>query len=500
MICSYCGAKNSATREKCFNCGRPLQHTSDAVAPDLTLKKETTNNYEDDDFVPVRVTRKPAAQQQKPRTQSKTASRKPAESTPAQPRKRRTPKEKKPLDKFSIAIWILAVLFAAILTVTGVLVYNNFFKEAGLGSDATAADLGVASPKVEVLTDASGEQYAHVTFYGTVGDRIYFSCNESYSTFVTDTLEKSFYLKDVYSVDKDFLQNTTQIDFGAFYVRNSKLYPYNLTPATVSLLPSEFEIAKPLDTNIKSYDDFYTIKMWTEPDSKVIINGVDVSQKIDSLGNLRHDIETKPNAITTCYIEISHPYRTPSKKSFIITRDVAEIDFNITKTTISGDVCTITATGAPNAKITSDLPVISAAHNDLYNNYSIKLDLSSCPYGEVDFVLFAETENGKTSRTSSVIYWPSEASATQSAKNIVASPKKGSQYVIANATVTRAIGANTFEVSTKIDGKTYYFAIKYENSITPVEIGGKYKFFAAGTGTMYKNNIPLLKAWYIYPL
>ena len=31
--------------------------------------------------------------------------------------------------------------------------------------------------------------------------------------------------------------------------------------------------------------------------------------------------ETKANAITTCYIEVSHPYRTPSKDSFIISRD-----------------------------------------------------------------------------------------------------------------------------------------------------------------------------------
>lgn len=501
MICSNCGAKNSATREKCFNCGKPLFNTKENTASSFELKKDSFQNNDDDDFIPVRVTRKPSAERaSRPLHQTPAPRKNIEDAPPLPPRERRPKKEKKPLDKFSVAIWILAVLFAVILTLTGILVYNNFFKQADLGSDATAADLGVASPKIEILTDSFGEQYAHITFYGNVGDRIYFSCNESYATFVTDTIEKSFYLKDVYSSDKQFLQNTATIDVGAFYVKDSKLYPYNLSPATVSVLPSNFELAKPTEDNVKSNDDYYTIKMWAEPNSKVLINGKDVSQKMDVLGNLRHDIETKPNAITTCYIEVVQPYKTPSKESFIINRDPAEIDFNITKVTISGDVCTITATGAANAKITSDLPLISAVHNDLYNNYSIKLDLYSCPYGEVDFALFAETANGKTSRTSSVIYWPSEASATQSAKTIVTSPKKGTQYVIANATVTRAIGFNTFEVSTKIDGKTYCFAVKYENNITPVAIGEKYKFFVAGTGSTHSTNLPILKAWYIYPL
>ncbi len=516
MICSFCGAKNSDTRQKCFNCGKPLynnytegEYTQARTSQTQNTKKASllSSFDEEDDFTPVRVTRKPAAQttgpQRQVREQHASASESKVSQRPHQRQESRK-KEKKPLDKFSIAIIILAILFASLLTVTGILVYNNFFKEQGLGSNATAADLGVASPKIEVLTDANGEQYVNATFFGQVGDKIYFSCNESYATFVSDTVERSFYLKDVYSAETEFLQATATIDFGAAHVRESKHYPYSLSPTAVSVLSSEMEVVKPSEKNVKSYDDFYTIKMWAQPGSTVKINGVDVSQKIDVLGNLRHDIETKANAITTCYIEVSHPYRTPSKDSFIISRDAVDIDFKITKVNISGDTCTITATGAPNAKITANLPLISASHNDLYNNYSIKLDLSSCPYGEVDFVLTAETQNGKASRASSVIYWPSEASATQSAKALSASnatsPKKGTQYVIANATVTRAIGANTFEIETKIDGKTYYLALKYENSITPVEIGSKYKFFAAGTGSTHSSGIPILKAWYIYPL
>ncbi len=502
MICSFCGAKNSDSRQRCFNCGKPLNTATNA--PKQTYDKILKNDINDDDFTPVRVTRKPSNERvlRENRTQKRENPQK--QESSRQKQTERKPKEKKPLDKFSIAIWILAVLFAILLAVTGILVYNGYFKEQGLANGATAADLGVKAPTLEVLTDQSGEQYVNATFFGTVGDRIYFSCDESYATFVTDTIEKAFYLKDVYPESASFTQSTAAIELGAAYVKESKHYPYNLAPAYVSVLPAEMEVASPTEKNVKSNDDYYTIKMWAQPQSTVKINGVDVSQKIDTLGNLRHDIETKANAITTCYIEVLHPYRTSSKQSFIISRDVVEIDFNITKVSIQGDICTITATGAPNAKITSDLTLISATHNDLYNNYTIKLDLSSCPYGEVDFVLTAQTSDGKTSRASSVIYWPSEASATQSANKLSASaatsPKKGTQYVIANATVTRALGFNTFEVSTKIDGKTYYLAIKYENNITPVEIGGKYKFFVAGTGTSHSSGIPTLKAWYIYPL
>lgn len=512
MICSYCGAKNSATREKCFNCGRPLDSVSstsiDTQSIYTTDKADAEDNFykeaSEEDFIPRRVTKRSAPTPSPARLDKQEARQQKNARRTQQPPKKIEAKEKKPLDKFSIAIIILAIVFASVLAVTGVLVYNNYFKEQELGNGSTAADLGVASPKVEVLTDSSGEQYALVTFYGTVGDRLYFACDESYSTFVSTTVEKKLYLSDVFAPDKEFKESTASFDIGAAYVRDSKHYAYNLSPITLSLLPAELDIARPSEKNLKSYDDTYTIKMWAQPGSTVVINGVDVSKKMDPLGNIRHDIETKANAITTCYIEVSHPYRTPAKDSFIISRDAVDINFKITKVSISGDTCTITATGPSSAKITADLPVLSSSHNDLYNNFTIKLDLSNCPYGETFFVLTAETADGKATRTSSVMYWPSEASSTQASRTLTAStassPTKGAQYVISNATITRALSANTFEVSTKIDNKTYYFAIKYENNITPLEIGAKYKFFVAGTGTNDESGLPILKAWYIYPL
>ena len=56
-------------------------------------------------------------------------------------------------------------------------------------------------PTITKLKDSNGIEYLHAVFKGTPGDRLHLKCNNTYHTFITETLEVDLYLEDLFDIE-----------------------------------------------------------------------------------------------------------------------------------------------------------------------------------------------------------------------------------------------------------------------------------------------------------
>jgi len=415
-------------------------------------------------------------------------------------------------------IWILVVIFIIILFALGVLLFKYFTADNDTYQAPTVnsvVELNLKQPIVMKGVDDKNEEYISATFYGQAGDRIYLECNGKSYTFIEDTLVlPNLYLSDLFSSEYKFKEtdSTVSVNLNAYLIRDNKRYACNVEPFIMSVPPAELELKAPLiegsETDKKVYSDSYTIHLWTGTDARVTLNNSDLTSEMDGLGNIKHVISVKPDSLEIYQLEVTQPYHTPIKKLFTISRDKLEMTLTIATTNasvISDSKITISGNTDQKATITSNLPILSQTFNELYNTYTVELDLSSCGYGQIEAIITATGVDGKTSSLSHTFWhWPDEtAITTKSGKftaSVVNNPAKYAKnnYVITSAKATRVISSNEFEATVTLDGKDYTIFVtnEYEKSANVI-IGNSYKIFAECEGYS-DTGYPLFRGWYIY--
>ena len=359
---------------------------------------------------------------------------------------------------------------------------------------------------IKKLNDKNGVNYINAVFYGEPGDRLYLGCNDTYHTFIENTLELNLYLEDLFLPEYEFRESTVNANLNASYVRENKKYAYNISSFEMNVPPAEFELLSPSEQTVKAYRDKYEIKLWTTTDSKVFLNNNNITSYMDGTCNITFNIDVKEDSSTTYQIEIVQPYHTPKSEVFIISRDALKVDLSIATSSASvihEKSIVISGSTEPNAEITSNLPILQLDKNDLYNTFTATLDLSGQTYGQLEAMITATNEKGSSTKSHVFWYWPAESAITSSASAfnsaIASDPAtyRGRNILISSAKVVRNVSANKFEVVCTYNDIEYNLIIDYPYKQINITVDSSYRIFAAVDGTVIDGK-PVFRAWYIY--
>ncbi len=410
---------------------------------------------------------------------------------------------------YNALIWVLVLAFIIVSIFVGTLIFTLISSDdTPVAPDSNSStEIGIAPPSIQHLTDENGVEYIHAVFTGRIGDRIHLKCNNTYHTFIEETLELKLYLEDLFDSGYEFKTSTVNANMNAYYIRDNKSYSCNAPSFTISVPEAEMELISPLEQNIKVYRDKYTIKLWTTTDSTVSLNNSNITSSMDGLGNISYDVDVEANSSTTYLLVVSQPYHTPKSQIFILTRDALPVNLTIATSNaavIHENKITISGSTEEGATISSNLPTIGEIEkNELYNTFTATIDLSGCKYGQIEVKISAENEKGVSTKSHIFWYWPEENSVTTTAAKfnsaVASKPEsyRGKTFLLNSVTVKKNISANKFEATCSLNGIDYPLIITNEFSSTNVLVNSKYKIFAECVGVL-EDGKPLFRAWYIY--
>ncbi len=551
MICKNCGAKNSDKRNSCFNCGTPFvsqedyfpQYEEDNISDGqeiLPVRKKSIHCEQDSTPLrrkpvsPVQNTeplrRKPVSPVQdneslriKPTLpeQDTAPSKKKstvygdtvqmrkgsAQNSNTQRNRQNTkPQKKKSNAGINALISVLAVLGVAVICGMGILVYNGFIKPETPDSTPSELDkINLTKPEITKLTDSDGKEYLHGVFNGKIGDRLYLGCNDTYHTFVEEIIELDLYLEDLFSSDRIFTENTVNANIDAYIVRDNRRYACGTPTCTLSVPKAEYEFVSPDSQSFKVYNDKFTIRIWTLPNSTVLLNGRDVTSSMTGLGLLQTEVEIAEGAKDTYKLQITQPYHTPVNDAFLLYRDPSVVDLSVSAYSadiISGNQVTVSGSTEEGVEISCDLPLLSVEKNELYNTFTAKIDLSDVPYGLVSTKIQGTSSEGTTVRSYTFWYWPDEKSVTTSSKTfteaVASNPAAHSgTYVINDVKVEKVIGAGKFLGTVTVGANEYSYIFSCDYDRGNAVVGSTYKVFARYISTN-ENSVPVYRVWYMY--
>lgn len=530
MICNKCGAKNSDKREKCFHCGFKLDGTkkiTEEVSPsqngnqiiqefavesvsfdesfdvediaqeDIYQEETEENSFEEeipqDEFADEEFSEEEIDELYvDENTEQHFKSSKSKKNT-----------------GFTIAIWLLCLVFIIGLIFVGTLIYQYISDRSDEQIDPTkdtVTQLNLPKPEITKLRDADGIEYIHAVFKGTSGDRLHLKCNNTYHTFITDTLEVDLYLEDLFDSEYEFRDSTVNANMNAYYVRDSKEYSYEASSFQMTVPEADLDISKLSSQNIKVYNDKYEIEFWTATNAKVELNNKNITSVMDGTGNFKYEVNIEPDSKNTYSLSVTQPYRMPKNVVFVITRDALPVTLTIASNnseSISDKTITLKCQTEEGATITSNLPIIQSVKNELYNTYEITLSLENCDYGEIEALITATSNKGASTKSHKFMYWPDENTITTTSSKFTSAvaTNPGSyqnrNYVLNSVKVTKNLGANKFEGICNLNGVDYTVIIDRTDVSANVIIGSNYKIFAKCTGNS-ENNTPVFRAWFIY--
>ena len=416
--------------------------------------------------------------------------------------------KKKKSSSFTVIIWLLSLLFVIIAIIVGVLIYTMVTEDDGTSVDPTVdtiADLNIDAPQISKLKDDKGIEYIHAVFKGVPGDRILLKCNNTYHTFIEETLEIDLYLEDLFNSEYEFRSSTVEANMFAYYIRNKKEYSCGAPAFTMSVPEAQLDLEL-LAQEIQVYKDSYTLKFWTSTDATVQLNNKNITSNMDGMGNFAYNITVNEDSTATYYLSVSQPYHTPKSEVFILSRDNLPVTLTIASTVNepqSSNVLVLRCQTEPDTAITANLPILEMNKNELYNTCELKLDLSDCEYGEIEVLISATNEKGTSTKAHTVKYWPDENKITTTASKfnsaVAANPKSytGRNYVINSVKAVKTISSKKFEAVCVLNDLEYTLIIENENVTTNILKDSSYKIFAQCTGET-ENGAPVFKAWYIY--
>ncbi len=519
MICKNCGAKNSDTRDRCFNCGAQLNIETDTVKnevkkiiPDIS---ETVSVSDISDTVisgfpaqanddePVKLKKRETAELKKSANKS-------SRGTADRVKKNNSKKSKKaPRGKSNAGInFLIAVLCVVFVAVLGGLVFMIVKPDnSSEGNGTGISKINLASPEITKLTDSNGKEYLHGVFNGKIGDRLYLECNNSYHTFAEETVTVDLYLEDLFPADHLFVESSANANIGAYIIRENKRYACGTPTFSLSVPKAEYQFILPDSQSYEVFNDKFTIRLWTLPGSTVSLNGRDVTDSMTGLGLLQTEVEIKEGAKDTYKLQINQPYHTPVNDAFLLYRGLSTVDLSVAAYgtgIVSGNTVTISGSTSEGVEISCiNLPVLSVEKNELYNTFTAKLDLSNTPYGLVIAKIQATGAEGTTTRSYTFWYWPDERSVTTTAKSfteaVAENPAAYSgTYVLRDVTVEKVIGAGKFIGKITVGATDYRYIFSCDYDRGNVVVGSSYKIFAAYSSTDSSTSMPVFRAWYIY--
>lgn len=494
MLCPNCGEKNTLNAAACAKCGYPLHAPADEDA-----EEQATIH-----FSPIRQTDEPDSFEE-PSEEDAQEANIPSIDIEDAP-EYLTERRRKSNSIFTIIIWVLLL---GLLTAGGIFGYQwikglvdpselNFLQPQ-------ATTPVIKTPKISVQTDETGEQYIYAEFYGAPGDSIYISATDHYYEFTEDTLTLFLYKEDLFEAARVFEKSTETVYLSPSYVTGDKKYPITVSPLTLDIPQAALTVISPEQDTQEVFQDSYNIKLKVTPESKVVINGLNLSDRVDRFGQLIYAVNISPDTVNPFEISVTAPYAIAQTRTVTISRSALPVVLSLDKgnpSKVTSDTVTITGSTEAGAVISSNLPIVSQEFNALYNSFTVILQLDA--YGSYPVEIIAtHPAKGVSKLVTNVLYWPDEDTYTRKARVYESmlsqnpSAYKGIIFLFKEVTVQEVLGDNPtlFTVNMGTEEAPEILLFEYLGTKT-IEEGDIIKIFADVEGP--EDGMAKLNARFIY--
>lgn len=300
------------------------------------------------------------------------------------------------------------------------------------------------------------------------------------------------------------------------YVKTASGRQQPLDPITydisIPLSPIKLVTPESLRTNVTTA--MYSMLFNVRPDSKVTINGVDVSDTVNENGELTYNATVQPIGDNTYTVAVRSPYCRDNSITVTLYREVQEIPLDLSATTYSSTnkkVIQINCTTLPGAEVDILSPFSDLKITDLdttgefsfnaifdhigYNTISITASYPGKKTSQVDYTIYYVPNQDEYTR----VAWPLNADAEYSEllNNIEYRASK-TQVYLGVGTIAYFVSEESPQMAVMYcsdDGKTRPVLLENQTKTT-WKVGEYYKIYCDAFSTY--NGMPWLIARYTY--
>ncbi len=362
------------------------------------------------------------------------------------------------------------------------------------------------------------DQAAHtILIPGKDGEQIFISNDEIRASYTVVGGFATIEIAD--HVWYDNIENITEETMSVTllpYVKSTSGRQKPMDPITydISIPLSPITLVTPEKLRTEVTTAMYSMLFTVRPDSKVFINGVDVSDTVNENGDLTYNATVQPIGDNVYHVAVRSPYCRDNEMTVTLYREVQEIPLDLSATTYTSTndpVILITCTTIPGAEIDILSPYTDLKITDLdttgdfsfnavfdhigYNTISITASYPGKKMSQVDYTIYYVPNQDIYTRKA----WPlnRDAEYGELLSNIENRAKK-SQVYLGVGTIAYFVSEQKPQLAVMYcsdDGKTRPVLLENQTKTT-WKVGEYYNIYCDAYSTY--NGMPWLIARYTY--
>ena len=373
--------------------------------------------------------------------------------------------------------------------------------------------------KNRALVTASivNDQAAHtILIPGEDGQQIFISNEEIRASYTVvggfATIEIADYVW--YENIENITEETMSVMLLPYVKTASRQKPMDPITYDITIPLSPIELVTPEEMHTEVTTAMYSMLFNVRPDSKVTINGVDVSDTVNEEGELTYNATVQPIGDNVYHVAVRSPYCRDNSMTVTLYREVQEIPLDLSATTYtstSKKVIPIDCTTIPGAEIDILSPYTDLKITDLDTTGEFSFNAVFDHVGYNTISITASYPGKKTSKVDYTIYyvpspddyttkaWPLNADAeyNELLNNIDARAAK-TQVYLGVGTIAYFVSEEKPQLAVMYcsdDGTTRPVLLENQTKTT-WKVGQYYKIYCDAYGVY--NGMPWLIARYTY--
>ena len=301
-----------------------------------------------------------------------------------------------------------------IQTITMALVVGVIALVGYFGYTVYQAQQAAESEKNKALVTASimNDQAAHtILIPGEDGQQIFISNEEIRASYTVVGGFASIEIADyVWYENIDAITEETMTVTLLPYVKTASGRQRPMDPITydITIPLSPIELVTPESVYTEVTTAMYSMLFNVRPDSKVVINGVDVSDTVNESGELTYNATVQPIGDNVYNVSVRSPYCRDNSMTVTLYREVQEIPLDLSATTYTSTnskVILITCTTIPGAEIDVLSPYTDLKITDLDTTGEFSFNAVFDHIGYNTISITASYPGKKTSQVDYTIYY-----------------------------------------------------------------------------------------------
>ena len=395
---------------------------------------------------------------------------------------------------------IIVLLWIISLAILGYGAYKGYYWRQSVKSAELYESGMLPTPTLEAVELADGRQGHVVTFFGEDGDMIYIE--ELKRSFLVVGGEARVEIADSYWFEtaSEEVQSAeiALTPIQTFVSGGKQLLP--VVRFSVDVPVSPLTIVTPGEEQEPILSAEYQIEFEVVPGSTVLVDGVDVTDLVNSMGEVSVNVAVYPQGDNPISILVKTPHHKETRADIVLYRQPMEIDLalaiNTAKTSVL-DAMSIRGTVDPKATVAVDTAYQEGSlTQDADGDFSFVATFDHIGYNDVTF---RASQDGKQDSIISFKVYYLPTLNEYSRKAWVMDYKQLTQcWDIWKGRIFKCSGTVAAVLSTdpqqilvldvSSDGSGKYIVIENLSNLSITEPGGKFDFYADVSGTRKEYN------------